>query len=468
MVYRPTRREFLNSTAAALVAAPVSAAAQTRPNILLLFPDQHRFDWTGANPRVPVRTPNLNALARRGARFTRALTASPVCAPSRACLAAGKEYDHCRVPGNGYDYPLDQTTYYSLLRDRGYHLAGCGKFDLHKATLDWGLDGKRLLKEWGFSDGIDSAGKRDAIRSGADAPKDPYMAYLHQRGLAATHVEDFRRRKQPSATFPTPLPEEAYCDNWIGNNGLELMRRFPHGKPWHLAVNFTGPHEPWDITRRMEERCRKVSGFPQPNGSREYPPETHQAIRQNYSAMVENIDRWAGLFLDELQKRGELENTLIVYSSDHGEMLGDHDRWGKSVPYQASVGVPLYVAGPGVRPGLVSDALVSVMDLTATFLDYAGLPTPQEMDSRSLKPLLEGNTRLHREYVLSGLGAWRLVWDGRYKLIQGFALERPGQARLGARDLPPLLFDLESDPLENVNLAAKAKGEVERLSKRLL
>jgi arylsulfatase A-like enzyme len=232
------------------------------------------------------------------------------------------------------------------------------------------------------------------------------------------------------------------------------MRRFPKGKPWHLVVNFTGPHEPWDITRGMEERCRKVPGFPQPNGSRQFPPETHEAIRQNYSAMVENIDRWVGVFVAQLKKRRELENTLIVYSSDHGEMLGDHDRWGKSVPYQASVGVPLYVAGPGVRSGLVTDALVSVMDLTATFLDYAGLPRPNDMDSRSLRPLLEGQTRSHRECVLSGLARWRLVWDGRFKLVQGF-------------DHAPLLFDLEADPLENQNLAPQTQDLVERLSKWL-
>jgi arylsulfatase A-like enzyme len=457
-----SRREFFTTTAGAL-----AAAAGNRPNILLLFPDQHRLDWTGANPRVPVRTPNLDALARRGARFTRALVASPLCAPSRACLATGKEYDRCRVPSNGHDYPLDQTTYYSLLRDSGYHVAGCGKFDLHKATLDWGLDGKRLLPQWGFSDGIDNAGKHDAIRSGALTPKDPYMAYLHRRQLAAMHVEDFGRRKDPSATFPTPLPEEAYCDNWVANNGLDLMRRFPGGKPWFLMVNFTGPHEPWDITRRMEESCRKITGFPQPNGSRQFSPETHLAIRQNYSAMVENIDRWVGIFVEELKRRGELDNTLVVYSSDHGEMLGDHDRWGKSVPYQPSVGVPLYVAGPGVRAGLVSEALVSVMDLAATFLDYAALPRPADMDSRSLRPLLEGKTRSHRDYVLSGLGGWRLVFDGRYKLIRGFGSAGLSRAGPPLTELPPLLFDLESDPLENANIATKARAEVERLSKRL-
>ena len=121
-----TRRDFLAS--AALAAAP------RRPNILLLFPDQWRFDWTGFTAGLPVRTPPLEALAKRGARFTRAVSAAPVCAPARACLAAGKEYTRARVPNNGFDYPLDQTTFYQLLGRAGYHVMGCGKFDLHKKT----------------------------------------------------------------------------------------------------------------------------------------------------------------------------------------------------------------------------------------------------------------------------------------------------------------------------------------------
>ena len=199
MIHSETRRGFL-AKAGALALAP---AAPKRPNILLLFPDQLRFDWTGANGKVNVRTPNLDALAKRGTRFTRVLVASPLCAPSRGCLACGKEYDRGRVPNNGVDYPLDQTTYYQRLRDSGYHVIGCGKFDLHKKTKDWGLDGKRLLKELGYSDGIDNAGKHDATSSGAVTPKDPYMALLHRRGLAAAHVEDFHKRKDYSATFAT-------------------------------------------------------------------------------------------------------------------------------------------------------------------------------------------------------------------------------------------------------------------------
>src|SRR5216117_1266403 len=131
-----TRREFIS---AAVIGPAVLAAQASRPtpNILLLFPDQHRFDWTVFNRDIAVRMPNLEKLSRRGVRFTNAVVASPLCAPSRACLASGKEYDHCRVRDNGENYPVDQTTCYTLLRDSGYHTAACGKVDLHKATRNW-------------------------------------------------------------------------------------------------------------------------------------------------------------------------------------------------------------------------------------------------------------------------------------------------------------------------------------------
>jgi arylsulfatase A-like enzyme len=473
-----TRRHFLGAAGVSLAAcasqAPEQPASAAKPpNLLLLFPDQWRFDWLGTNPAVPVRTPNVDGLAARGVRFTKAVCASPLCAPSRACLAAGKEYDRCRVPDNGENFPLDQTTYYELLRDAGYQVIGCGKFDLHKATEDWGLDGKRLLPEWGFSDGVDNAGKFDAIRSGAKEPKDPYMGYLHQHELVQVHVDDFKKRGGKDSyanTEPTPLPDHAYCDNWIGERGLELLRNAPADKPWHLQVNFTGPHDPLDATAGMLEPWRSVEGFPAANRNTQFPPEKHQAMRQNYSAMCANLDAWVGRFLEEVEKRGELENTIVVFSSDHGEMLGDQNRWKKRVPYQASVGVPLIAAGPGVKAQGASDALVSVMDLAATFLDYAGVAIPADMDSRSLRPVLEGAQAEHREHLRSGLEPWRMVTDGRWKLVRGFdeKIESyyPNDQTpvFGDMQQYTLLFDMDADPLENENLAEKHPEVVERLA----
>ncbi|MFP4055495.1 MAG: sulfatase [Candidatus Brocadiia bacterium] len=460
-----TRTDFLrtvgSAAAFALLGRQAPAQRRDRPNILFFFPDQHRYDWIGEGSDIPVRTPNIDLLGRRGVRFRNCLTPSPLCAPARACLAAGKHYPRCGVKNNGEDYPLDQATFYALLRDAGYHVLGCGKFDLHKATRDWGLDGKRLVRQWGFSDGIDNAGKWDAIGSGSRNPKDPYMHFLQQKGLLETHVADFRKRRSKAATHPTPLPEEAYCDNWIARNGLQLLDRVPRGKPWFLQVNFAGPHSPWDVTRRMAQLYRGVD-FPQPNRCPKFAPSTHVRIRRNYAAMVENIDRWLGIYMEWLARRGELGRTLVVFSSDHGEMLGDHGRWGKSVPYHPSVAVPLAVAGPGAEAIGASDALVSVTDLAATFLDAAGVPVPEAMDSRSLVPVLTGRAESHRQHLRSGLNAWRLVFDGRYKLVAGFPV--PRRKGREAAEAPPLLFDLEADPLENENVAEKQPRTVARLA----
>ena len=487
-----TRRHFLKTAGGMILSAGMASPSDKslvafaageepgrskRPNILLFLPDQFRYDWiTGNANDIPARTPHLSRLATEGIWFRRAIVPSPLCAPSRACLASGKQYERCGVSSNEVDYPLEQPTFYSMLRASGYWTAACGKLDLNKPDDNTGLDGKRYLKAWGFSDGINSLGKIDAIVSGAVTPTDPYMAYLHKRGLATEYVAYMHRllHAHNAGTSPSPLPENAYCDNWIGQNGLELMRHFPKGKPWFLIVNFAGPHSPWNVTRRMWERWQGVN-FPPPNGPDGYSEAINNAIRRNYSAMGENIDRWIGIYLDRVRERGELENTLIVFCSDHGEMLGDHGLWGKSVPYQPSVSVPLIVAGAGVKKTGSSDVLVNTMDLTATFLDYAGVVRPGDMDSLSLRPVLEGKTSTHRQEVLSGLGPWRMVFDGRYKLIRGYNPKgRRWMHQWDPKEFikpatePLLLFDLEADPRENINLIPRAGNVALKLSDVLL
>jgi arylsulfatase A-like enzyme len=447
-----------------------------RPNILFFFPDQHRFDWLGLNRQLPLRTPNLDKLAHRGVLFANALCPSPLCAPGRACLAAGKEYDRCGVADNSQNYPVEQTTFYALLRDSGYHVMGCGKFDLRKPEKSWGrdgkqrVDGKSYLHLWGFSDGIDNGGKHDGVDAYLEGIAGPYLAFLEKKNLAQVHVEDFRRRNNYKTTTPTELPDQAYADNWIARNGLELLRKAPPNKPWFLQVNFNGPHPPMDTTKRMRDRRPRVN-FPQPNGCEGISPEEHNEIRRNYAAMIENIDRWVGLYVERLQETGRFENTLVIYSSDHGEMLGDHNRWKKHVPYQPSVGVPLIIAGPGVSRAKVYNPPVTTMDLAATFLEYAGVPVPQNMDSVSMRPVLEGNSGRHRAFVYSGLRSWRLVFDGRYKLIRGFdPAHRKGSPSAGDTKSPKgpvLLFDLQQDALENTNIAGRVPQIVDRLTKAM-
>jgi arylsulfatase A-like enzyme len=428
-----------------------------KPNILFFLPDQHRQDWAAPAAGLPLRTPNLDRLRKTGTRFTRAYTPSPLCAPARACLASGLDYPDCRVPSNSENYPLDQPTYYQSLRDGGYRVCGVGKFDLHKGENDWNLDGSRLIDEWGFTEGIDNEGKIDGSNSyrKAGKPKGPYLNYLNQRGLADIYVEEHETRRKFRGAYVTALDEDAYCDNWVSENGLRFLSEFPEEQPWHLVVNFTGPHNPMDVTRRMHEKW-KDADFPVPveNEDPDYTTEDHQRIRRYYAAMIENIDRQIGRFIETVRARGELENTLIVYASDHGEMLGDHSLWGKGVWYEASAGIPLIISGPGISAGRESDAFVSLHDLTATFLDYAEVPPLENMDSISLRGILTGREESHREFIRSGLKDWRMVSDGCYKLV-----EREGKA--------PLLYDLEKDPLERVNVWDKNPETVKKLEPKI-
>ena len=447
----------------------------SQPNILLLLSDQHRPDFLTLNSDIPVRNPHIASLAAQGVNFTNAVCASPTCAPSRACLASGKSYHRAGVPSNMFNYPLDQPTFYGRLREAGYHVTGVGKFDLHKPEFAWGLDGTHLLEEWGFSEGVDSEGKIDAIRAVTDdwplgyasfyqqkggrigeymtkiladyphhhrAPKStaagPYTAYLESKGLLDTHVQDIWFRHPYTSTEPTPLPEHAYGDTWIANQGLALLENFATDKPWFLQVNFAGPHDPLDVTKAMHQRWREVE-FAPPVDSTEFDAATHNEIRRNYAAMIENIDTQVGRYLELLEARGELENTIVIYASDHGEMLGDHNLWMKSVPYHPSISVPLVVSGPGIAQNVVSEALVSLHDLAATFLDYANGAIPEEMDSLSLQPVLSGEQAEHRALVFSSLLNWDAVYNGRFKFIQ-------------YEDGRTLLFDLGEDPHETQNL----------------
>lgn len=442
-------------------------------NILLLFPDQWRPDWLGFLGKVPVRTPHLDSLARRGISFSHAVCPSPVCSPSRACLSLGCEYDACPVPDVDYDLPEQSDTFYKRLRSSGYHVMGCGKFDLAKAASDWTRDGRHprpgmisRLEDWGFSDGIDNAGKIDGVEEYQKGNACPYMDFLEQHNLAQVHVADFCARRQspePSSftnTFPTPLPDDFYGDNYIGRNALHLLRNAPRNKPWFLQVNFNGPHDPLDVTASMQEKWRDID-FPLPiGGPGSLPENIHQEIRRNYAAMLENIDSWIGRFIEELRQMGQLDDTLIVFSSDHGEMLGDHGCWRKVVPYTPSVGVPLVIAGPQVLEGRTISAPVTLIDLARTFLEAANAGRTTLGTSKSLWPVLRGEAEGNRDFVLSGLRGWRMVSDGRYKWISGYR-PRPGVPQKSLREegpVPDLLFDEQNDPHEMNDIAPENPG----------
>ncbi len=391
-----------------------------KPNILFLFPDQWRGDWwSGGGRGVPVRTPTLARLAQTGTTFTSAFTPSPLCAPARACIARGAAYSAEGVVDNGVDYPVGAPTVYQSLRDSGYHVAGCGKFDLHKAHYSWGPDGAHRLDEWGFSEGIDNEGKIDGVEAYKEGTPGPYLRFLEERGKARVHVDDFAKR-MPHGTFPTALAAEEYCDNWITQTALDLLSAAPNDKPWFLQVNYTGPHSPFDVTEEMHQWYQDTDFEGPINPDPE--PVDHLSVRQNYAAMIQNIDAGIARLLEHPRIKGHRQETLVIFASDHGEMLGDHGFFGKSVPQNGSVHVPFIVQGPGVAENRVVEDPVAILDLPATFLDAGGAEI-RGTDSVSLLPCLSGG-EAPRELVTSALCVtgkpelcWRLALDSRFKYV---------------------------------------------------
>ena len=255
------------------------------------------------NPDIPVRTPHLRQLARRGTWLTNAICPSPVCAPSRACLVAGQEYDRTRVWGNNTCAPDNMFKYHLRLRDEaGYHVMGAGKHHVgnnqsgNPPEFHCGIDGHQGMEAWGFFDAIFNAGLNQAtilMRNNEMVPQDAYMAFLHARGLAEAHIADYARRSREdvwTATFPTTLPDDAYFDTWITSNALTLLDRAPDDRPWYLEVNLQNPHHPWDITESMHRWYREPSvEFPPPLfNTEDIAPETHQEVRRNWAATVED------------------------------------------------------------------------------------------------------------------------------------------------------------------------------------
>lgn len=271
--------------AAVLCCATAAVVALNRPNILLLFPDQWRWDWASTVYGMPLRMPVFDALVANGTRFAQAYVPSPLCAPSRACLASGREYDDAGVPDNfSNDYPLNETTIYSLLATAGYHTMTAGKDDLTKASGP-GINGTFHESTLGFTAGARTCGKDDVLSGGV--PHDPYGAFCNRTSIAVDgreetlwHVlqsdsshccSDADGASGYDCTVPTVFPQPDYEDQYIAAGAMSLLESRPAGIPWFLQVrrrgaftqcnsrqqrflapprqvNFAGPHPPFIVT----------------------------------------------------------------------------------------------------------------------------------------------------------------------------------------------------------------------------
>ena len=410
------------------------AAGSARPNVLLLMPDQWRWDWDGAH-EAALHMPHLAALRASGTSFPHGATVpSPLCAPSRASMASLREYDEAGVPDNHLnDYPADEIpTYFSLLKAAGYHTMAAGKDDLTKhSRLGWHLgksvdDASKtyLADQLGFSDSRRYLGKIDVV-SKYPEPTDPFGYYLKSKHVTlgnGTTVNAFDAHAAclgVSGTDPklckdaSAYPQELYEDDWTAAQAVELLKRAPADKPWFLWVSFPGPHDPFDVTGKMTTGVvgrswpSSVDPTKKEAATTQGGSPSHKLSRANYAAEVENLDRLFGVVLDAAKARGHTTqtDTVVCVFSDHGDMLYDHNEVGKEKPWQGSLNVPLVCAGPGIREGAKVNVPVASIDVGATALDFAGADKVAGMTALSFRGLLEGADpeERNRTVLLSGL-----------------------------------------------------------------
>ena len=382
-----------------------------RPNIVFLMVDQLSMKWLEGPCRQVVPTPNIDRLREAGVTFANAFTSNPLCCPARATLATGLTTRQHGVLQNGYELNPAIPTFMRLLQMTGWRTGAFGKVHLrshyhgvHPDYTDYGYHVVRNTEDPRTGEWIDWVRAEhpehfEAALSCAWSTEVPELRHYGPEGedLRARLIEArkrFKASERPHGNFTLPYPEEVSQTAWITAHAVDFIRGTPAGTPLHAHVSYVQPHSPFcppaefmglvrdeDIPRPIEPEWaddpRQPACFGVSEGVHREIPADWREYRRFYFADVAHLDAQLGKVIDALKQAGRWENTYLFFLSDHGELLLDHGFTGKGERhYDASVRVPLIVAGPGVKAGLACDAFVQLEDIVPTLLEITNLPTP--------------------------------------------------------------------------------------------
>lgn len=423
-----------------------------RPNILWICTDQQRYDTIRALGNQHINTPNIDRLVQEGVAFTHAFCQAPICTPSRASFLTGKYPSTLHACMNGNDRWADAAPLVTKrLADSGYDCGLAGKLHLsHFQPFEVRFDDGYRVFHWSHDSRDNTPLRHD------------YAEWTKSQGHPLAEL-----RKDPAA-----IPPKLHQTTWCADRAIEFIESHQPDEPWLMSVNPFDPHAPFDppqeyldrydadqlpgpLFRESDLHAQTQLANVQFQNPVRRPEEFHaREVIAAYYAMIELIDENVGRMLDALERTGMREHTLVIFTSDHGEMLGDHGLLLKGCRfYEGLVRVPLIFSWPGrVQAGVTSDALVELTDIVPTLLDFCGLKILPDIQGRSLAPLLTGQAPLehHRDVVrteyydaLPSKGEptyGTMIRDRRHKLVVYHGHE------LGE------LFDLEADPGEFVNL----------------
>jgi len=420
---------------------------RSRPHILFITDDQHRYDWLGWMG-APPRTPHLDRLRREGIWHRNVYSNNPLCMPARCSLLTGLYSHQSGQMNNDHDWPSNLRTLPQALQKSGYHTALIGKLHAMEGIskkIDLTLERDRIA-QFGFDHVAEVSGKSFAWFIDCD-----WTHHLRNHGLLERYrAEISKQTPLDKAGAPFPFDESHFIDRFTGNRCVEWLENYDRQDPFFLWAGFCAPHPPYDAPEPwLQHHAPDTMPAPVDNPN----PGNWPILRAHYAAMIELIDHEIGRLLATLERRGWLDETLVLFVSDHGEMLGDHGLDGKCWPHDPSIRVPCLARFPGViRPGSVSDGLVSLIDLPVTCLAAvdvhnadAALPkTP----GRSLMNHWKAPQSPFRRFIFSENGgqfnpAFRLLRTGGEKLVDWHA-----EGRIS-------FYDLEADPSESRDLGGK-------------
>lgn len=451
---------------------------KTRPNLLFIMTDQQRADALGIAGNSMIKTPNLDRLAGQGAFFRKAYTQCAVCAPARAAILTGHTIENNGVRTNSIwkDEPdlelMSMPTFDEILYENGYTCEYFGKWHCPtEPTAVYSefvsLKDYRAYVEKHVPYAEPEEGQlisTESRRPYTPNPIDKHYGMNYQEVLALRKIKRFAQTELHGVSN---IPPEHTSTAFVCKQTIDAIKRNrDHHFSITASINF--PHAPMipikeyaDLYNHKEmpvpvSIADNMSNSPYIafNGrlnSTEYAdPEKIGYMIANYYALVTEIDTWVGKILETLDELGLTDNTIVVFTSDHGEMLGAHGMREKNVFYEESAHVPLIIRYPEeIKSGIVVDHLVSNLDLFSTILDYTDTGKETKANGRSLRDLIEGNDTDRPDYIVT-------EWNFRGDVISNYMVLHEGWKLLlpysETSTVINALYDLNSDPYEMNNL----------------
>ncbi|MFY0653447.1 MAG: sulfatase-like hydrolase/transferase [Cyclobacteriaceae bacterium] len=470
------------------------SSAQKKKNFLFIITDQQQYKALSIAGNTVLETPNLDKLAKSGAYFKNAYTPMAVCGPARSSILTGMTVEHTGVNTNGKTYTYNETpvmttlTFDEILTKNGYHCEYYGKWhvlskcaEIYKNPKLASKDGRSVFLHGGqkfvYMDYLNERFPKPKLKKGEfydtfvnrpykPDPLDSYYGHSYDDVKSDTK----KRRSQPNLHGELKIPAEHSITAFQAKETIAAIERLKDST-FSITLSIHMPHAPMtparpyygmypvkDMTAPVSiHDSMENSPYQTTNGRKGMPEyadeEKIKYMISNYYGIIKEIDDWIGKIMDTLDKNGLTDDTMIIFTSDHGEMLGAHGMREKNVFYEESSHIPLFISAPGeIKDNTVVDGYVSNVDLFSTILDYLDIDGYYPSDGKSLRGLMEGTDKEHGKYVVT-------EWDYRGPISPNYMVVKDGCKLIipytKESEVINAMYDLNTDPHEMNNLLGK-------------